>query len=108
MEPIARRLVSRAAEAGGRAVRGLSGPLLQRLERHDWPGNVRELKNTIDQMVVLARGDVLRTADLPAALRGTAEPAAPALPGRLAAPPRESGTLRWTLGPPGRARRGRR
>jgi two-component system response regulator AtoC len=84
VEPIARRLVSRAAEAAGRAVRGLSGPLLSRLERHDWPGNVRELKNTIDQMVVLARGDVLRTADLPVALRGTAEPAAPALP---AAPP---------------------
>ncbi|MBL8143394.1 MAG: sigma-54-dependent Fis family transcriptional regulator [Acidobacteria bacterium] len=40
------------------------------LVRAPWPGNVRELENTIHRAVVLARGPLLTTNDLPAHVRG--------------------------------------
>jgi DNA-binding NtrC family response regulator len=40
---------------------------------YDWPGNVRELRNTIEQMVVLGRGERLTLRDVPAAIRGGAD-----------------------------------
>jgi len=36
---------------------------------NDWPGNVRELHNILERLVLLADGDVLGIANLPAALR---------------------------------------
>ena len=41
--------------------------------QHGWPGNVRELRNTVERMVVLARGDTLTVRDLPAAIRAEAD-----------------------------------
>jgi NtrC-family two-component system response regulator AlgB len=37
----------------------------QALLAYRWPGNVRELVNTLERAVVLARGDVIQTEDLP-------------------------------------------
>jgi two-component system response regulator HydG len=42
--------------------------LMQFLQNFAWPGNVRQLRNTIESMVVLARGDVLTLQNLPATL----------------------------------------
>lgn len=39
------------------------------LSAYSWPGNVRELENTIERMVVLARGEVLTLEDLPENIR---------------------------------------
>jgi DNA-binding NtrC family response regulator len=39
---------------------------LVHLWQYDWPGNVRELESVIERVVVLCRGGVIRTADLPA------------------------------------------
>lgn len=39
------------------------------LEQYDYPGNIRELRNTIERMVVLARGDVLTADDVPQQIR---------------------------------------
>ena len=39
------------------------------LVRYDWPGNVRELRNAIENMVLLARGDVLGPEDVPDQVR---------------------------------------
>jgi len=36
---------------------------------YDWPGNIRELENVIEQLVVLADGDVIDAEDLPASIR---------------------------------------
>jgi DNA-binding NtrC family response regulator len=50
------------------------------LMKHDYPGNVRELENLIERAVVMARGDLLTTDDLPAALRSDKSPSpSPAL-----------------------------
>ncbi len=43
--------------------------LLHRFSVHRWPGNIRELANTVERIVVLARGREIRLADLPASLQ---------------------------------------
>jgi two-component system NtrC family response regulator len=40
------------------------------LLKHDYPGNVRELENLVHRAVVLCRGDVVTTSDLPLHLAG--------------------------------------
>jgi len=42
--------------------------LMDFLENFAWPGNVRQLKNVVENMVVLARGDLLTIDNLPASL----------------------------------------
>jgi len=53
---------------------------LDALVRAPWPGNVRELENVIHRAVVLARGSMLTTADLPAHVRGLTSEARPDAP----------------------------
>ena len=57
----------------GKQVRELTPEALNVLLAYDWPGNVRELRNTIEQMVVLARSERLTVRDVPAAIRGGAD-----------------------------------
>jgi two-component system NtrC family response regulator len=48
----------------GRAT-GVSREAMDLLFKHDYPGNVRELENLIHRAVVLSRGPLVTTADLP-------------------------------------------
>ncbi len=41
---------------------------LDALLRYDFPGNIRELQNVVERAMVLARGDIISTADLPPSL----------------------------------------
>ncbi len=50
----------------GRTIAGLTPEALAVLEQYPWPGNVRELRNTLERMMVLARGDRLEVTDVPA------------------------------------------
>jgi DNA-binding NtrC family response regulator len=59
----------------GRAPKSIAGPAVQMLERFHWPGNVRELENVIQRAVVMAKGDVILSDDLPL-LISSAGPAA--------------------------------
>ncbi len=50
---------------GGSRVEGISREAMDLLSRYHYPGNVRELENLIHRAVVLARGTMITTADLP-------------------------------------------
>src|ERR671935_670259 len=43
----------------------ISEEALKRLTEYDWPGNVRELENVIERAVVLSRGQVITSRELP-------------------------------------------
>ncbi|MDB5345498.1 MAG: Sigma-54 dependent transcriptional regulator/response regulator [Schlesneria sp.] len=70
--------VADSCERHERRPPGFSADLLQFLHSYDWPGNVRQLRNTIENMIVMCRGDVLSVHDLPAYLSGN--PHAPTIP----------------------------
>jgi two-component system, NtrC family, nitrogen regulation response regulator NtrX len=46
------------------------------LQRYRWRGNIRELRNTVERVMIMAPGDLIRVEDLPAEIRGDA-PARP-------------------------------
>ena len=45
----------------------LSEEAMERLLEYHWPGNIRELENTIQRNVVLAKGPVIESLEMPAA-----------------------------------------
>lgn len=55
-------------EASNKQVLKISNELKTYLETHLWPGNVRQLRNSLESMIVLAGGDALTRADVPATL----------------------------------------
>jgi len=54
-------------------VRGFSEAALAALLKYDFPGNIRELRHIVEQAVALASGPWITLADLPAAVRASAE-----------------------------------
>jgi DNA-binding NtrC family response regulator len=58
--------ISRHARAIGKAPRSMSNEAMKRLLAYPWPGNVRELSNVIERAMILASGDTIDLADLPA------------------------------------------
>jgi DNA-binding NtrC family response regulator len=82
------RFIEEFAEKNGKQVDGITPDALNILMGYSWPGNVRELRNTIEKMVVLARGSRLTARDVPANIRdevrqisGGAVPVAAVAPG---------------------------
>jgi two-component system, NtrC family, response regulator HydG len=57
--------ITELAAQHGRNVRGISPEARTLLVRYDWPGNVRELRNVMENMVLLARSEVLAPEDVP-------------------------------------------
>jgi len=62
--------VGELATAHKRSVRGITPEARSALLRYDWPGNVRELRNALENMVLLARGEVLGVEDIPETVKG--------------------------------------
>ncbi|MFH1743470.1 MAG: sigma-54 dependent transcriptional regulator [bacterium] len=58
--------------APGRDVE-VSRETMDRLMKYHWPGNIRELENVIERAVVLARGDMISSRDLPSNIRPAVE-----------------------------------
>lgn len=54
-------------------VDSISPQAIDMLCAYQWPGNVRELRNTIEKMVVLARGRQLTPSDVPQSVRGASD-----------------------------------
>jgi DNA-binding NtrC family response regulator len=74
---LAAHFLAHFAERYGRPVRVLSEAARRRLLAYDWPGNVRELRNAVERAVVLAEGDEIEPADLPAQITDAAGPVRP-------------------------------
>jgi two-component system response regulator HydG len=68
--PLVKTFIEEFSKAHERNITGITGETLAMLAAHPWPGNVRELRNTIENMVLLARGDQLTPDDLPPDLAG--------------------------------------
>ena len=65
--------LGQCSRENNKPAREITPEALNVLMAYDWPGNVRELRNTIEQMVVLARTERLTLRDVPAAIRGGAD-----------------------------------
>ena len=70
---LANAFLGQCSRENSKPVREMTPEALNVLMAYDWPGNVRELRNTIEQMVVLARAERLTLRDVPAAIRGGAD-----------------------------------
>ncbi|MCM2256657.1 MAG: sigma-54 dependent transcriptional regulator [Vicinamibacteria bacterium] len=67
---LARHFVAELSAEYGRRPREIAPEALGALAGHAWPGNVRELRNVIERMVIMAPGERIEAADLPAPLGG--------------------------------------
>ena len=61
--------IGELSTAHDRKVSGITPEARALLVRYDWPGNVRELRNAIENMVLLARGEVLTVDDVPESVK---------------------------------------
>ena len=61
IEAFVQRVVEQQPEL---AAREISGEVIRRLMELPWPGNVRELKNTVERLLILARGKRVDIRDL--------------------------------------------
>jgi DNA-binding NtrC family response regulator len=53
----------------GKNIQSFSKDAMDRIFSHHWPGNVRELENAVERAVVMAKGQIIATEDLPVQLR---------------------------------------
>ncbi len=60
--------------AGGRRLTGLDPAAEELLHAYAWPGNVRELENVLNRASILADGERITLADIPAELSSRATP----------------------------------
>ena len=44
---------------------------MEAMQRYRWRGNIRELRNTVERLMIMAAGDVVRVEDLPAEIRSS-------------------------------------
>lgn len=58
-----------SAAENGKNINGFSKEALKLLTAYSWPGNVRELRNSVERMVVMARGTLLTVNDVPVDIR---------------------------------------
>ena len=66
---LAEHFLQRACERHNCGNLKISREVFAALAGYPFPGNVRELENTIEQMVILARGDIITVEDLPEQIR---------------------------------------
>jgi DNA-binding NtrC family response regulator len=67
--PLAQYFTSRFGEENHRPAMTWSREAWDIMQRYGYPGNVRELENIIQRAVILARGEIITTDDLPPAMR---------------------------------------
>lgn len=65
LSPLIDHFLNRFAHENGKEIQGISSEARDLLLRYDYPGNVRELENIIERAVVITRGPVITSRDLP-------------------------------------------
>jgi len=83
--PLAHIFLRAANERFGKNIEYCEPELVRRFMQYDWPGNARELKSTIDRMVLLYDGSVLRESWWDRPLDATPESDSSATPAARAA-----------------------
>ncbi len=73
IRPLVEHFVGRYARENAKKIEGVSREAMELLLKYDYPGNVRELENIIERAVVITRGGVIQTEDLPFGLRSPRE-----------------------------------
>ncbi len=77
---LAEWFIAKYARQYNRPTRQLSAEAMGALCNYHWPGNIRELENIIQRAVVLARGETIYPAQLPAELQQSSGRAVAGLP----------------------------
>ncbi len=65
IKPLTDFFLKRFTERSHKQLKGISKEALNKLLRYEWPGNIRELENVIERAMVLCRGDLIESGDLP-------------------------------------------
>jgi two-component system NtrC family response regulator len=63
--PLIDAFIERFASENGKKITGISREAMDTLMKYSYPGNVRELENIIQQSIVLCRGEMITSDDLP-------------------------------------------
>src|SRR5215212_727769 len=58
------------AEEHNLKAKRFDSPAMDVLSRYRWRGNIRELRNTIERVMIMSPGDIVRVDDLPVEVRG--------------------------------------
>jgi two-component system nitrogen regulation response regulator GlnG len=61
---LVRHFLQRLNEELGRTIRSVDDAVIARFHEHAWPGNVGELESVMRRACIVARGDVITTADV--------------------------------------------
>jgi two-component system NtrC family response regulator len=69
---LVQHFLNKHGRAGTHEIGGVSREFMDALARYEFPGNVRELENLVHSAIVLSRGELLTTDDLPASVRDLA------------------------------------
>ncbi|MGH9390548.1 MAG: sigma-54 dependent transcriptional regulator, partial [Vicinamibacteria bacterium] len=62
---LARHFLTKCREKFRKEVGTISQEALNRMLLYSWPGNVRELENLVERAVIMARGNIIQSVDLP-------------------------------------------
>ena len=65
IEPLAHHFLAHFSGKYNRPTTKISDEALQKMKRHHWPGNVRELENLMERAVILGKGEVVNSIDIP-------------------------------------------
>ncbi len=76
---LARHFMAQLSAEHGKRPKDLSSDAVEMLATQPWPGNVRELRNIMERLVIMAPGDRVETAHLPAPTLGLSPGAAGAV-----------------------------
>ena len=83
---LVQHFAKRMAEEHNLKLKRLDSRTMDALQRGRWRGNIRELRNTVERLMIMTAGDVVRVDELPPDITGdSAAPPAPAEPGMTAA-----------------------